>query len=706
MSTPLISDFSAGELSPDLYGQSGKEVYYKGASRMLNTIPKAAGGFFKRPGTLVCGHTQGDASARLISFVVSENRSYVLEFTNNLIRVWKDGVWMGVATNIATTYTTAEIPDIQVAPCFPDLFITHHNHPPARIRWTTPDTLTLSALTFRTNTLAFTGDVTSGTNTILNVVSNNLPAESIWLLSGTGITAGTYITAVAGTSGSSPLTYTVTISVNATATNAGVALTLTLQPIPFAAAGEYPSSCAVLFQRLWLSSLGNYRQRMYQSIVGIYDPTDPVGTVGLVGMAWSDISTYSVPRMKTNADGTPTTNPPSYIDTVVFQDLVNDADAGMYVLNSETSDEIYWLAGVKDIIVGSSSGEWFVSGTANPNSMSAEKISSVTDSPIRPMLVSDGLILVQKLGRRVYRLQWQGTGVPYTPPVELTFFAEHMFINNPITASDIQSAPDCLLWYVRTDGSAGVLLYNTSYGVMAWWNFVTTGVINSICVVPGVDMQGVTDRDVVYLCVTRGASTYIEQVATPYWSDNRRAVFSDCATYRYNAVKFSTMAVDVGLNGTTLEVVADGAYIGTAVPAAGVLTLPGGISANYVVAGINFTSQVTSMPLLAQAQDGSSQLMKTSLPKCRFRVYNTLYMKAGQFTAATAGGMPGMSTVRMGDTGVDYTKANPVLYSGFCRTSILEALRDDCFLNIISNLPLPMNVTAIVPDVETMETSQ
>jgi hypothetical protein len=206
--------------------------------------------------------------------------------------------------------------------------------------------------------------------------------------------------------------------------------------------------------------------------------------------------------------------------------------------------------------------------------------------------------------------------------------------------------------------------------------------------------------------VQRGAKTYIEQVATPYWTDNRQAIFSDCATYKFNAVKFKTMAVDTGLNGQTLEVVADGAYIGTAIPAAGVLTLPGGVSANYAVCGFNFTSTVTSMPLVPQDKEGTGQLKKSAIPRSRFRVYNTLYMKAGQFTTPNASGLSPMTNVRMGDVGVDYTKANPTPYSGYCRASILDAMRDDTFLSIVSDLPLPCSLTAIVPDVSEAESGQ
>lgn len=721
ISTPLLSDFTAGELSPYLQGMSQQPVYYHGASTVRNFVPKSLGGFYKRPGTLVAGHTQGDAAAVLIPFIINQTTAYVLEFTNNLIRVWKDGVYYGATiADIVTTYTTAELQNLQTALFFPDLFITHQNHAPARIRWAAAPSMTLTTLTYRTATISITADVTSGSPTLLNIKDTNgnpfnlLPTESIWTLSGTGITAGTYLNVVAPTTGSSPLSYQATMSVNGTATNATVAITLTLQPLAFGSAGNYPRSCQVSFQRLWLMNTTNNPQTIWQSIVGIYDATDVGGVAGLIGMAWSDSSALSVPILQANSDGSPTTNPPTYLPTTSFQDQINDSDAGSYTLNSPRDDEIYWAVPIVDMLVGTAYGEWIIPAASNPNTFSANQISAVTDFTVPPLLVSGGVVMVQKLGKRVIRIDWQGAQNPFPPPQDLTFFAEHLFMNNPIIDFDVQFTPDCMLWYMRTDGTIAVLVYNQPMGIMAWWNWVTSGTVVSICVVPGPDLQGVTDRDVVYLCVQRGTKTYIEQVATPYWTDSRQAIFSDCATYKFNAVKFKTMAVDTGLNGQTLEVVADGAYIGTAVPAAGVLALPGGVSANYAVCGFNFNSQVTTMPLVPQDKEGTGQLKKSAIPRCRFRVYNTLYMRAGQFTTPNAGGLSPLTKVKMGDTGIgglvlDSTTPsapNPTPYSGYCRASISDAMRDDTFLSIVSDLPLPCSLTAIVPDVSETESGQ
>ena len=692
---------------------------------MLRFIPKAQGGFYKSPGTLVCGHSFTNLSCRLVPFVVSQTQGYVLEFTNQLVRIWLNGVMIGNVVTAAmagglSPYTAADIPTIQFYPAFPDLFITHQNYPPARIRWTTPNTLTMIALTYFTNTITFTGN-SHTTNILDNVPTNLLPAESTWLLTDStnagNITAGTYVTAVAPTTGSSPLTYSLTLSAAAVGTQTGDTYVLTLQPIPFASSGNYPKTCGVFFQRLCFANTGKSPQGFWASAVGIYSQTlDPTGAAGIVAMNWSDISTFSVSVLQTNSDGTPTTTPPTFLPTPSFQDQVDDANAFNYTINSQYDDEIAWLANSIDIAIGSSSGTWIAPGTSTANNFSAQIVADDGAGFIQPLFVTGGMLFVQRGGQKIFRFEWQGSTNPFIPPEEVTFFSEHLFNGNPIQQEALQVSPERHVWYLRNDGTCAVLLWDYVHSVRAFWRFQTSGTIVGLAVVPGTDLQGVGGRDIVYLAVQRlvGATTFtfIETLATPYWTSQRQAIFSDCATYKFNAVKFTTMAIDTGLNGATLEVVADGAYIGTALVAGGSLTLPGGVSANYAVAGLNYTSTMTSMPLVPQTQEGTGQLKKSSLPKSRLRVLNSLYMKCAQFLTANASGLSPLSNVQMGDTGIGGIKLdsthpsaiNPTLYSGYCRSSILESLRDDAYLSIVSDLPLPLSVTAIVPDVAEVET--
>lgn len=683
---------------------------------MLRFIPKSQGGFFKSPGTLVCGHSYSNLSCRLVPFVVSQTQGYVLEFTNQLVRVWLNGVMIGNVVTAAMTlgvspYLTADIPSLQFYSAFPDLFITHRGYPPARIRWTTPNTLTMTVLTFSTNTITFIGN-TYTTVTLDTVPTNLLPTEDTWFLTDStnpaNITAGTYITAIAQMPGTT--NFSLTLSQAANGSYTGDSFVLTLQPAPFASVGNYPRTCGVFFQRLYFANTATFPQDVWASGVGIYDPIlDPTGSKGIVYMRWSEISSFSVPILSINTvTGSPNllNNQLNFVQTPTFQDLIIDSDAFNYTLNSQYDDEVAWIANAIDIAIGSASGTWIAPGISTANNFSADIVANDGAEFIQPLFVTGGMLFVQRGGQKIYRFEWQGSSNPFIPPEEITFFSDHLFINNAIQQETIQNVPERNVWYLRADGTCAVLVWDHVHKTQAWWRFQTNGKIVGLASAPGTDLQGNGGRDLLYLAVQRtiGATTYtfIETLATPYWASQPQAIFSDCATYKYNAVKFTTITVDTGLVGATVELVCDGAYKGTAVVgAAGLVTLP--VSCNYAVCGINYTSQMTSMPIVPQENPGS-EMKKSSIPKAVMRVYNTLSVFIGQFTTPNVSGISPLTPVPLGEVPLKYTTALPTPYSGPARSSILEALRDDCYLSIVSNLPLPCAVTAIVPDLEVAET--
>lgn len=84
--------FSAGELSPDMYGRYDVEKYGTGCMILKNYVIMAQGGVYKRPGTRFSGQAgKEDHQVRLIPFEFSTIQAYVLEFGHLYMRVYKDG---------------------------------------------------------------------------------------------------------------------------------------------------------------------------------------------------------------------------------------------------------------------------------------------------------------------------------------------------------------------------------------------------------------------------------------------------------------------------------------------------------------------------------------------------------------------------------------------------------------------------------------
>lgn len=81
--------FTSGELSPSLHARVDLAKYLSGTRSIENMFVHSHGGASNRPGTIhVC---QALGPGRLIPFIFSVEQAYALEFTDNKIRVLKEG---------------------------------------------------------------------------------------------------------------------------------------------------------------------------------------------------------------------------------------------------------------------------------------------------------------------------------------------------------------------------------------------------------------------------------------------------------------------------------------------------------------------------------------------------------------------------------------------------------------------------------------
>lgn len=100
--------FSAGEVSPSLYGRRDLAKFDVGAKTLLNMFVHAQGGASNRAGThFVIEHYDHSRRSRLISFEFSVTQAYALEFSHQKMRVIKDGGIVLDATQNITGITQA-----------------------------------------------------------------------------------------------------------------------------------------------------------------------------------------------------------------------------------------------------------------------------------------------------------------------------------------------------------------------------------------------------------------------------------------------------------------------------------------------------------------------------------------------------------------------------------------------------------------------
>jgi hypothetical protein len=83
--------FQFGELSPAFYARTDTQAYAQGLRTLRNAYVMRTGGVQNRGGLVRKGNTKGNGVARLIPCEFSDEQNYVLEFTDERVRIWQNG---------------------------------------------------------------------------------------------------------------------------------------------------------------------------------------------------------------------------------------------------------------------------------------------------------------------------------------------------------------------------------------------------------------------------------------------------------------------------------------------------------------------------------------------------------------------------------------------------------------------------------------
>ena len=86
-----LTNFTGGELSPRLDGRTDLTKYTSGCATLENLIVYPHGAAARRPGSTFVAEVANSANkTRLIPFEFSTTQTYMLEFSNLKMRVYKD----------------------------------------------------------------------------------------------------------------------------------------------------------------------------------------------------------------------------------------------------------------------------------------------------------------------------------------------------------------------------------------------------------------------------------------------------------------------------------------------------------------------------------------------------------------------------------------------------------------------------------------
>lgn len=649
---PIQTNFTAGELSPRVNSRIDIAKYNNGLKTGENLQFLVQGGARRRPGSRFAAETKDSAKrARLIEFIFNREQSYMLEFGDQYMRVFKDRapvLVLGMPYEISTPYTEAQLNDIAYVQGADTMFLTHPDVPVHRLQrfgdasWrllpapftvepfdelglTPALALTLSAATVGVGrnfnaTGAFLAsdvgrDIVSGSGlaTITAIVdANNVTAEIKSAFAGTVIASGAWQITI------SPQT-TLTISA---ASPVGAAVTATLGAAGWRASdvGKYLKVNGGLIKLTAFTSStvmdGVIQQVLTSATAAI------ANSWTLNGSVWNLVSKY--PRAVTlheqrlqlaGSPGYPQTLWGSRIgDVLNFELGTKDDDAYAYELSTSQIAPIQHLAQTKRLMVFTNFNEMSVRGGVekpiSPTSIQKSDESTAGSNLVRPVKVGNEILFMQRAGRKAracgYRYDIDGFDSP-----DRTVFSEHI-TQSGVVDMCFQQEPDAQLFCVRGDGQIANSAYETEQEVIAWGRWITDGLYESVASIPTVDAE--QTWAIVNRTINGVSKRYVE-----YFDPTLK---TDCAITDTDGPGKATWTGLGHLEGKTVQALADGVYQGTFTVVGGSVTLPR--NANAVEFGLGYTPLMTLLNPEVGSPQGTSQGAAISIGEVIVRVLDTV----------------------------------------------------------------------------------
>ena len=740
---PALVSLNAGEFSPLVEGRIDLDQYRSALTLCENFIPIAQGALRNRPGTTYINTAKSSVLAdvtRLVSFVYSQDQSYVLEFGNLYFRVYRNRAYN--STEVVTPWATADLPLLQFTQSADVLYVTHPNYPPYQIARTGHTSWTCTALTFDdgpflddnpdNTTIAVSGTLTKGGTVTLTATPGYFTANMVgglFRLWATNIDVSNFQPWEPGKSytTSDRIYHNGRIYSNATGSTKTSG---TIPPTHEEGSrwdGLGSTNCKWTFESAFF---GVVRVATYSSATSVtatvlqqlpFTLTSHASTRWAEG-AWSAENGYPAAAtfyqdrlwfggttfQPDTAWGSGVGDYPNFGSFNLSGQITSDLSITVTVASQQVN-RIRWMrADGANLVIGTEASEFLIAPatTAEGLSQSNLRIMEQTNygsSTVQPIRVGPTIIIVQRAGRQVRELTFSPQDDRYIAP-DMTALATHITLAG-VAEMAYAPEPHDLVWVVLEDGSLRSLTYDRDQGVMGWARHTLGGAgdsngnppfVESVAVIPSPDGT----RSDAWLCVRWWLNGSLKRCVVVVNFDRdvdgaiEDALHLDCAV-TYDSTATSTITGLGHLNGVECRVIADGYVHPNRTPSGGSITLERNASTVHV--GLYAPAKAETMRIEAGSANGTAQAKTKRISKINFRVY------------ASTGGEYGVRD-RMGErfpliarAPTDPMTASQALVSDDYEHRWPGGHEKPGRIYFEQTVPLPLNMLAIFPIVDTKD---
>jgi len=663
-SAPAFSSFTAGEISPRLEGRTNIEKYQEGLSDLTNMVVMPHGGVTRRPGTeFLAEVSDSSVKTRLIPFQFKTSDTYILEFGNQTMRVYRNDLQVLNATDKSITAITKANPGVVTSASHgfsngDEVYVdsvggmTELNVRNYLVANSTTNTFSLQDLFGNDiDTTNFTTYTSGGTATEIYEIATPYAEADLFDLRFAQSADTMYIVHPS---------YDIR-TLTRTDHNAWTFATLSITGTPSPAlsgSDNRPSVVSFFEQRLVFGNTNNNPQTLWFSKNGDYS-NFTVGTA--------------------------------------------DDDALIYTIASNQVNAIRFLSATRVLTVGTSGGEYVLTSTndgpVTPTTTLIRKYSNYGTAAIEPVQVADVTLFVQRGNRKIREFKFVGdvnTG-GYSAP-DMTILAEHI-TNGGIDHMAFQQEPDSVVWCVRNDGTLLGMTYRREEEVVAWHKHVIGGTFNSgQAVVESIaTLPTDTGEDSLYMIVKRTINSttkrYIEKMKLFDFGANTTTAFFVDSGLSYSGGATTTLSGLYHLEGETLQILGNGATHPDKTVSSGGITLD--YSSTTAAVGYGYDSEMQTLRIESGSVDGTSQGKPKRIHAITLRLYESVGVEIGNDASE-------IDRIFFRDSSMSMDTAIP-LFTGDKDIEFSGGFDDDDRVYIKQGQPLPLTVLAFYPRMNTFD---
>lgn len=619
MKFKVLPSFTTGEVDQTLLSRIdyGKQA---SACRVLeNFIVQAHGGVYRRPGTELIDALPG--KTRLFSLQIGADVSYVILFSDE--KVWiaaNRGIVVDGSNDpieIVSPYTEDDLAELYVTQSSDTLYICH---PDYQVRKLWPE----DALTWHLDEVLFGGELTAPSATAISfskTPTNNYTQKYRIV----GVTEeGQYTSLV-----SSPNLEVVTEEPDFWVAGSRVVITLTkpagLKYINvYKEKAGYYGLCGIVEGDPSTNETGlTFNDENFIANTGIQPPEayNPFEDY------YPDVVEIFQQRLYFGHEQTVSGSQVGHLENFIDRTPSLADDAVEFDLDTGDLNSIRWMVTKGKLVIGTEGSEWTLSGlgdlAVSPSSVSVKRQSSWGSEKLKPLVIGNDILHVQRGGKKVKELTYSYESDGYQG-LDRTVLASQIFRGRKIVDWAYQKNPDSIVWCVLSDGTLAAMTYIKEQDIWGWHRHETSdGLFESVVIIPGVD------NDDVYFVVNRGGTRYLEFFGDKWVGDIADANYLD-SSLRYDnpGVPVSSVTGLDHLEGKAVMALVNGVVSGPYTVDSGAITMQR--SGDNILVGLNYVS--TMSPLVVETEDdrGSSFGRQRSVPSVTFFFERTVGGKYGQ----------------------------------------------------------------------------